>query len=53
MPSPASVRFLPIWLIHKPEAADAIPAILTLRVDSSMKNSTKKRCKPRRVHTQR
>ena len=50
-PSTASVRFLPIWLIHRPFALVAMPAISTSRVDSSMKKSTTNRCSPRRVHT--
>jgi len=51
MPPWASVRLLPVWLIHNPDAASAIPAISTLRVDSSMKNNTRNRCGPRRVYT--
>src|SRR6516225_3901863 len=51
IPSTASVRFLPTWLIHSLFGFSAIPPISTLRVDNSMKNSTIKRCRPRRVQT--
>ena len=47
----ASVRFRAIWLIHRSVGLGAIPAISTLRVDNSMKKSTRNRCSPRRVHT--
>ncbi len=36
---------------HSLFAAAAMPAISTLRVDNSMKNSTMNRWSPRRVHT--
>src|SRR5215467_10847583 len=51
MPSTASVRFRPICLIHNSFAVAAMPAISTLRVDSSMKNNTTNRWRPFRVHT--
>src|SRR5688572_28438279 len=40
-----------IWLIHRPFATLAIPAISIRRVDTSMMNSTMNRRCPRRVHT--
>jgi hypothetical protein len=51
MPSIASVTRLPIWLIHNPFVADAMPAISTFRVLRSIKNRIRKRFSPRLVHT--
>src|SRR5262245_25970356 len=50
-PSTASVRLRAICVIHNPSGLFAIPAIWTLRVETSMKKSTTKRVNPEQVQT--